>query len=115
MTVAAKSWTCSRCAVTVQWAPEHQENARFPEHWRVVDDELLCLGCRRDVAADAGVAGLPEDTPAAERVQLRSRARIEFEINRDPGQANNRIAHACHTSTAVIKKARERMAEASGL
>jgi hypothetical protein len=115
MTVAAKSWTCDNCAVNVQWAQPHQENAGFPDHWRVVDDELLCLSCRRDAAGEAGLIGIGAETPIAERVKLRSRARIEFEISRDPGRPNNKIASTCHTSAAVVKKARERMAEAVAL
>jgi hypothetical protein len=111
MAVEAQSWTCDRCDVTVQWMPEHEANARLPEHWSKEGGELHCLGCRRDIAGDAALAQLDEGTPLADRVKIRNRARVEFEIKRDPERPNARIANSCHTSAASVQKTRERMAE----
>jgi hypothetical protein len=61
------------------------------------------------MAGDAGVEGIDEDTPNEKRLQLRSQARIEFEINRDPTRPDNQIAKACRTSTLAIRKARARL------
>lgn len=107
-----ESWTCERCDVTVQWMSEHVENARLPAHWSQDGDLLHCLGCRRDLAAESIIDGLPESTPLAERVKLKARARVEFEINRDPERPNGKIAKSCRTSAASVQKARDRMAEA---
>jgi hypothetical protein len=115
MPAEAQTWTCDQCSVTVSWMPEHEENAQLPAHWSREGDELLCLGCRRDQAGELALAGMDEGTPVAERVKIKSRARIEFEINRDPERPDNRIASACHTSAATVRKARERMAEAVAL
>ena len=40
---------------------------------------------------------------------MRSQARIEFEIRRDPGRQDNQIAKACGTSTVSVRKARARL------
>jgi hypothetical protein len=113
MPVEAQSWTCDRCDVTVQWMAGHEANARLPEHWSKEGGELHCLGCRRDIAGDAALALLDEGTPLADRVKVRNRARVEFEITRDPDRQNAKIASSCHTSAAAVQKARERMAEAA--
>jgi hypothetical protein len=113
MSVEAKTWTCDRCDVTIQWMPEHQANAGLPAHWSKDGDELHCLGCRRDIAGDLALAELEEKTPLAERVKVRNRARVVFEIERDPERPNAKIANSCHTSSAAVQKTRERMAEAA--
>jgi hypothetical protein len=70
---------------------------------------LYCLSCRREMAGEAGLEGIDEDTPNEKRLQLRSQARIEFEISRDPGRPDNQIAKACRTSTVAVRKARARL------
>jgi hypothetical protein len=40
---------------------------------------------------------------------MRSHARIEFEIKRDPSREDNRIAKAVGTSTFAVRKARARL------
>ena len=82
----ALGWTCERCEVTVSWMPD-VERPPMPASWIDVDGGLHCLNCRRELAADAGLDGMPEDTPAGERQKLSSHARIEFEIQRDPERA----------------------------
>jgi hypothetical protein len=104
----ATTWTCARCQVTVSFAPE-VERPRLPTTWVQEDGELYCLGCRRDMAGEAGLDGVGEDIPNQQRLQIRSQARIEFEIRRDPERQDNQIAKACGTSTVSVRKARARL------
>jgi hypothetical protein len=106
--VAPNTWTCSRCEVTVSFAPDF-ENTGLPATWAEEDGELYCLSCRRDMAGEAGLDGVAEDAPNQTRLQLRSHARIEFEIKRDPTREDNRIAKAVGTSTFAVRKARARL------
>ncbi|MDP9228987.1 MAG: hypothetical protein M3M99_08000 [Actinomycetota bacterium] len=78
----------------------------LPANWETQGEEVFCLNCRRELAAEEGIVGLREDAPAEERRKLRSRARIEFEIQRDPDRPDNRIAKACSTSIPAVRKAR---------
>ncbi len=105
---APNTWTCSRCEVTVSFAPDF-ENTGLPATWSEEDGELFCLSCRRDMAGEAGLEGVDEGTPNQKRLQMRSHARIEFEIKRDPTREDNRIAKACGTSTFAVRKARARL------
>jgi hypothetical protein len=105
---APNTWTCTRCEVTVSFAPEF-ENTGLPATWAEEDGELYCLACRRDMAGEAGLEGVSEETPNQQRLQIRSHARIEFEIKRDPDREDNRIAKACGTSTFAVRKARARL------
>jgi hypothetical protein len=104
----APDWTCSRCEVTVSWTAEVERPA-LPGTWIEEDGELYCLSCRRDMAGEAGLEGLDEDMPSQKRLQIRSHARIEFEIKRDPSREDNKIAKACSTSTFAVRKARARL------
>ena len=105
---AANSWTCARCEVTVSFSPE-VKRPRLPATWVREDGELYCLGCRRELAADAGMEGVSDDVPSQQRLQIRSHARIEFEVKRDPERPDNQIAKACGTSTFAVRKARDRL------
>jgi hypothetical protein len=105
---ATESFTCHRCKMTVQWMTGHEAPAQ-PAHWSVEAGELHCLACRRDLAAEAGVDDLPEDTPLDKRVQAKTRARLDFEVTRDPERGDGEIAKACRSTVAGVKKARERL------
>jgi len=105
---APNTWTCSRCDVTVRFSPEVADTG-LPDTWSQEDGELYCLSCRRDMAGEAGLEGLDEDMPSQKRLQIRSHARIEFEIKRDPTREDNRIAKAVGTSTFAVRKARARL------
>ena len=83
--------------------------SRLPTTWAKEDGELYCLACRRDMAGEAGLEGVAEDAPDQTRLKVRSPARIEFEIKRDPSRQDNQIAKACGTSTVAVRKARARM------
>ena len=101
----AITWTCARCAMTVSFAPQ-VERPSLPTTWARQDGYLYCLACRRDLAGEAGLEGIDDDTPGALRPQIRSQARIAFEISRDPERPDNQIAKACCTSTLSVRKAR---------
>lgn len=103
-----ETWTCEGCNLAVSWM-EGVEAPAMPASWVVVGDNLYCLHCRRDRAGEAAVVELAEDAPPADRERARTQARIEFEIGRDPGRPDNRIAKACRTSTLAVRKARSRM------
>jgi hypothetical protein len=106
---APNTWTCSRCEVTVSFSPD-VVNTGLPNTWIEEDGELYCLSCRREMAGDASLEGMDEDMPSQKRLQIRSHARIEFEIKRDPTREDNRIAKAVGTSTFAVRKARARLA-----
>jgi hypothetical protein len=105
---ASNAWTCARCQVTVSFSHE-VERPRLPATWVKEDGELFCLACRRDLAGEAGLEGVDEDAPSQRRQQIRSQARVEFEIQRDPDRSDNLIAKACGTSTVSVRKARGRL------
>jgi hypothetical protein len=94
--------------MTVSFTPE-AENPGLPTTWVKEDGELYCLSCRREMAGDAGLEGVDEGAPSQERQRIRSQARIEFEVKRDPGRADNEIAKVCGTSTPSVRKARARL------
>jgi hypothetical protein len=94
--------------MTVSFAPE-VESPRLPSTWAKENGELYCLSCRREMAGEAGVEGAEEGANDRTRLQIRSQARIEFEIKRDPDRQDNQIAKACGTSTVAVRKARARL------
>ncbi len=105
---AAKQWTCARCAVTIGW-PAGSKARKLPVGWERRGRKLYCLACRREMAEEESVADIAPDAPAAKSQQLRSAARVEFEIKRDPDRPDNQIAQACRSSIPAVKKARERL------
>jgi hypothetical protein len=106
-------WTCARCEMTVSFAPD-VKRPRLPTTWAREDGLLYCLACRRDMAGEAGLEGVDEEVPSGKRLQIRSQARIAFEINRDPKSPDSQIAKACRTSTMAVRKARVRLGLPSG-
>ena len=112
-TEEAIAWTCARCEMTVSFASK-VKHPRLPATWGRHDGRLYCLSCCRDLAGEAGLEGIDEDTSSERRLQLRSQARIAFEINRDPERPDGQIAKACHTSTVAVRKARARLGPESG-
>ena len=94
--------------MTVSFSPDVVDTG-LPSTWSQEEGELYCLSCRRDMAGEAGLEGVDEDIPNQKRLQIRSHARIEFEIKRDPTREDNRIAKAVGTSTFAVRKARARL------
>jgi hypothetical protein len=102
------SWTCGHCQVEVRWMSGHEDRG-LPANWAEENGGAVCLACRRELAADAGLSDSPSDLPVAERARLRSFALLEFEVSRDPDRSNAQIASAVHTSVVAVQKARERL------
>lgn len=105
---ATVDWTCARCEVTVSWMAD-VERPELPATWVEQGGELYCLGCRRDMAGEAGVAAAPEDATGPELTRIRSRARIAFELKRKPDRQDNRIAKACNSSIDAVRQERARL------
>ena len=84
------------------------ERPELPVGWVEEDGEAYCLTCRRERAGEAGLIGADE-APGAERQKLNTAARLEFELRRNPEAADGKIASACRTSVAGVRKARERL------
>jgi hypothetical protein len=102
--------TCERCEVTASWMPGTLR-PELPTGWTIEGADVYCLNCRRERAAEA--ADVDEETPAAERTRVRSHARIEFEIRRDPELPDNRVAKVCRTSTMAVRKVRAKIGVAA--
>ena len=107
MSEPAADWTCTRCEVTVSWMAE-VERPRLPATWIEDDGELFCLGCRREMAGEAALVGL-DDESAQHRKRAESRARVDFEMKRRPESQDGRIAKVCHTNVKAVQQARVRL------
>lgn len=107
-TAAAAEWSCARCEVTVSFLPDAVD-PKLPSSWSEEGGKLYCLSCRRDLAGEASVEAMADETPGAERVKVRADARLEFEIKRDAERQDSQIARSCKTSTARVRRARERL------
>jgi hypothetical protein len=108
---APQRWTCAHCSVEVRLM-DSLERRGLPACWVTTERGPVCLGCRRELAADAAVSAL--DLSLKERAQLRSRTIVEFEVRRTPGRTNTDIANAAHSSVGAVQNARKRLA-ASGV
>jgi hypothetical protein len=100
-------WNCARCGVTARFmdgikAPE------IPSGWGEDNGVTYCLACRRELAGEAGAAAAANGSPEEER-QANAVSRIEFEIMRAPDQGDTRVARACRTSVAAVRRVRERL------
>ncbi|MBM3667187.1 MAG: hypothetical protein FJW90_06840 [Actinobacteria bacterium] len=104
----ATAWTCERCEVTATWMPG-VEAPPIPPNWSDEHGVLHCLGCRRELAGETGVADLPENAPAEDRRKQHTHSRIEFEIQLYPERPDQQIAKACRTSIVAVRRARERL------
>src|SRR5262245_40753244 len=51
------AWTCARCEMTLSFAQE-VERPRLPTTWAQEEGLLYCLSCRREMAGEAGLAGI---------------------------------------------------------
>lgn len=106
-TITAKKWTCDDCGVTLSRVGG--EKVELPESWAASKEGTFCLHCRRERAAQAALAGAPEDCALADRAKLRRAALVEFEVRRRPAHGNGEIAKACRSSIAAVIAARKRL------
>src|SRR5262249_62160255 len=107
-TSANAEWTCTRCLMTASWMPGAQQQG-MPSGWVEHEGSIFCTYCRRERAAEAAMAVAPDGATLDDRRELGVLGRIEFEIDRDPNRADTRIARACASSVAAVKRVRERM------
>ncbi len=92
----------------MRWMPDAERPAR-PANWITDGGKHYCLACQRERAAEAVLEDLPADAPVQEKLKLSSAARIEFELRRDPELPDSKIAKACRTSMAAVRKSREQL------
>jgi hypothetical protein len=103
----ARKWTCDGCGLAV--SRMDGERTTVPDHWERAEQGLLCLICRRDLAAEEAIASARADSPIGARAEIRRAAVIEFEVRRNPGHTDGAIAKACRSSAAAVAKARKRL------
>jgi hypothetical protein len=106
-TVTAAKWTCDGCGMTVRRMDGAQ--TALPEDWARSEQGLICLLCRRDLAAEEAIASAPSDSPINVRAELRRAALIEFEVRRNPDHPDGVIARTCRSSAPAVAKARQRL------
>jgi len=107
-TATKTAWVCDRCGVTVSWSSGRKRRS-LPDNWVADKDGTFCLGCRREIAGEAGTAEMPEDASGDSRRKADVTARIEFELSRNPQTADGQIAKACRTSVASVRSVREQL------
>ena len=106
-TITATKWTCDGCGMAVSQMDGSE--TVFPEDWAHSDQGLICLLCRRDLAAEEAIASAPSDSPINVRAELRRAALIEFEVRRNPDHPDGVIARTCRSSAPAVAKARQRL------
>ena len=111
-TRAGISHVCARCGVVIRWMPGH-ERSGLPRGWKKERGETYCLGCRRERAAEAGIAAVDEKVSLADRAKLRTMALVEFEIRRDPERPNGEIAKVARCSVPAVAKVRRKLEESA--
>ena len=109
---AARRWICCRCSMAVGRIDGAQ--VPFPESWESCGEGEFCLSCRRQRAAEAAQAAVPDGSTGDVRAKAQRAGLIEFEVRRTPQLADSRIAKACRTSTSVITAARRRLGMPKG-
>ena len=110
MTPGAIRWSCARCGVSV--GRIDGKRVALPPTWTRLEEEIFCLSCSRALAGDAAMQSAPADCSREDRIRIRRRGLIEFEINRSPDAADRTIAQACHTSAGAVAAIREAVVEA---
>ena len=104
----AAEWTCAGCEMTSRWLAGSRP-PNLPPNWVREKGDYYCLACRRQRAAEAGVAAAPASITAEQRVQVRRTALIEFEIERDPERTNGEIARVARCSVPAVVKVRKQL------
>jgi hypothetical protein len=105
---AGISHVCARCGVVIRFMPGH-ERSGLPNGWKKERGETYCLGCRRERAAEAGIASVSDKLSLADRAKMRTMALVEFEIKRDPERPNGEIAKVARCSVPAVAKVRRKL------
>jgi hypothetical protein len=104
MGARAVRWNCARCEVSV--GRLDGESSDLPETWSRSLDLTYCLSCSRALAAEAASDSAPDSISREDRVRLRRRALIAFEIGRSPAAPDRTIANSCRTSSKTVATVR---------
>ncbi len=107
MNALATRWSCARCAVSVGRLDGGESN--LPDTWSSAEGLIYCLSCSRARAAEFACDDAPEACSAEDRMRLKRRAIIAFEIDRAPTALNRTIANACRTSSKTVALVREEL------
>lgn len=107
MATDAVRWSCARCKVST--GRIDGEPILLPASWVRSGDQVLCLACSRARAGEAAIDSAPAASSRQERVRLRSKALVEFEISRVPEATDRAVALACRTSSAAVAAIRKEL------
>lgn len=97
-------WSCARCQVSV--GRMDGGSSGLPDTWSSFDGETYCLSCSRARASDEASDSAPDSITREDRVKVRRRALIAFEIGRTPAAPDRTIASACRTSAQAVATVR---------
>ena len=103
----AAKWACDGCGMIVSRMDGGHTGP--PDDWARAEQGLICLICRRELAAEEAIAAAPSDCPVGTRAELRRAALIEFEVRRNPDHPDGVIARTCRSSAPAVAKARVRL------
>lgn len=103
----AVRWSCARCQVSV--GRMDGRGSPLPDTWTRSEGLTYCLSCSRARAADAAMDSAPEAASREDRVRLRRKALIAFEIDRAPAAPDRVIAGACRTSSMTVAAVRDEL------
>lgn len=111
MSADAARWRCARCEVSV--GRIDGELTELPDNWTRSGEEIFCLSCSRARAGETAMDSAPAASTREDRIRIRRKALIEFEIDRAPEASNRTIAAACRTSTAAVASVRDRLEQST--
>jgi hypothetical protein len=107
MSARAVRWICARCEVSAGRIDGGQ--SLLPDSWTRLRGLPYCLSCSRADAAEAASNAAPDSISGEDRMRLKRRALIAFEIDRVPAASDRAIANACRTSAKAVANVREEM------
>jgi hypothetical protein len=89
--------------MTSTWTNGFEGSA--PPNWAREGRRHYCLACRRERAVETALEGT-DHLGIEARAKIRSRAVVDFEIDRDPDRTEGEIAQAARTSIGAVRNAR---------
>jgi hypothetical protein len=97
-------WSCARCEVSV--GRIDGGSSGLPDTWSSYDGVTYCLSCSRARASEEASDSAPDSITREDRVKVRRRALIAFEIGRTPEAPDRTVANACRTSAQAVATVR---------
>ena len=104
MSAQAVRWSCARCEVSV--GRIDGASADLPDTWSRSEGQTYCLSCSRARASEEASDAAPESITREDRIKVRRRALIAFELARTPAAPDRAIANACRTSSMAVAAVR---------